>query len=303
MERAMKFPTVAKIDLDELHGQLRRLRGDLEVVPDASIVIPVNAQGDAYAALVTLFDIVQYKGPYKIELVLVINNYQIDAPPAEIEQFRSLGVQIVATPNARRPGEVVIISARALGARAAKSEVLIHFDADCRIPDIDALLNWYIEMLNSGYQLAYSQVCFYEMPNRAVVKLKLAIHYSSRWIKRNLFGIPTTRGSNYAITRSIFLKCYDAGNLSVDLQVGPAAKLVGAHIIYSGRSEFAVFTSARRMTGRWNRLFPHYFNRLRYNLKAIPMRWRDVSRTSWRGFDKESENREKLILPAKKTKH
>jgi hypothetical protein len=37
--------------------------------------------------------------------------------------------------------------------------------------------------------------------------------------------------------------------------------------------------------------------RLRYNLKAIPRRNHEVTRTSWNGFDQESENRLKKGVP------
>ena len=280
------------VNLEVLHKHLVRLRGNPECSPDASIIITVNAQGDLQTVLKPLNDIIRYTGKHTIEVILVINNYPSDHPPPEIDQFRDLGIRVVAAPSARRPGEVVIISARALGVQAAKSDVTIHFDADCRVPDINALLDWNINTLNPGAHLAYSHVGYYDLPNITSVYVKIAIHHTVRWLKRNLLGIVTTRGSNYVIDRSLFLQLYDAGKLSVDLQVGPAAKLAGARVVYSGQKNLRVFTSGRRLRGGWMKLFRHLRYRLRYNLKATPTRRREVTRTSWEGFDRESDNRQ-----------
>jgi len=284
-------------DLNVLREQSMRLRGDMERSPDAAIVIPVNAKGDLRTVLKPLSDIIHYTGQNTVEIILVINNFPADNPPAEIEEFRNLGVRVVAAPSARRPGEVVIISARALGVQAADTSVTVHFDADCHIANINALLDWYVQSLKSGAQLAYSHVDFHDVRNTPSIRAKIATHHALRWIKRNLLGIPTTRGSNYAIDRSLFLRLYDAGKLSVDFQVGPAAKLAGARIVYSGRPNFTVYTSGRKFRGGWARLFRMLRYRLRYNLGALPTRFRDVTRTSWDGFDRESERREVRVLP------
>lgn len=286
-----------EMEPDKLHQHLMRLRGNVELPPRASIIIPVNAQGDLQTVLRPLSDIVRYSGQYAIEVILVINNYPSDSPPTEIDRFRDLGIRVIASPSARRPGEVIIVSARALGVQAAKSDVTIHFDADCRIPDINTLLDWYIESLDSGVQLAYSHVGYYDLRNLASVYTKIAIHHTVRWLKRNLLRIPTTRGGNYAIDRALFLQLYRAGKLSVDLQVGPAAKLAGAQIVYSGRPGLKVFTSGRRFRGGWIKIFRYLRYRLRYNIKATPSRKRNVTRTSWEGFDQESERRKVLTLP------
>lgn len=291
------MPSIEVADLTRLHEPIVRMRGSVECLPDASIVIPVNAQGDLRTVLRPLSDIVRYTGAYAIEVVLVINNFPAENPPAEIEQFQDIGVRVVAAPSARCPGEVVIISARALGVQAAKANITIHFDADCRIPDVNALLDWYIQSLNSGARLAYSHVGFYDFQDVPSVRAKIAIHHILRGLKRNLLGIPTTRGSNYAIDRSLFVQLYEAGKLSVDLQVGPAAQLVGARIVYSGSPGLTVYTSGRKFRGGWARLFRMLRYRFRYNLKAIPTPQRDVTHTSWDGFDRESARREVVVLP------
>jgi hypothetical protein len=285
---------MTETDLSGLRHKLLQLRGSSASPPDASIVVPVNAQGDLWLAFNLLDDVIRYGGEYTVEVVLVINNYPPENPPQEIEQFRELGMQIVAVPSARRPDEVVIISARALGVRAAGSEITIHFDADCRVPDIDAYLNWAVESLKSGAKLAYSHVSFYDERKHPSVHTKIAVHHTMRWLKRNLLRIPTTRGSNFVIDRSLFLLLYDAGKLAVDLQVGPAAKLEGAKIIYSGRRSLAVFTSGRRFQVGWLRILRYMRYRFHYNLNAIPSRWRQVTRTSWKGFEQESERRKHL---------
>jgi hypothetical protein len=198
---------------------------------------------------------------------------------------------VVLVPSARRPGEVVIVSARAVGVRAAQSAITIHFDADCKIIDINALLDWYVIALNSNYQLAYSHVGYYDFRRDLSVQGFLIVHHAVRWIKRNLLGVPTTRGSNYAINRELFLKLYDGGKLSADLQIGPAAKLAAARIIYSGRKNLHVLTSGRKLRSGWFKLARYFWRRFYYNLKTIPVRNEDTS-CSWDGFDYESSRRE-----------
>ena len=154
--------SIEATDLTKVRESIVRMRGSVERPPDASIVIPVNAQGDLRTALKPLNDLAQYTGKYASEIILVINNFPAGNPPAEIEQFQETGVRVVAAASARRPGEVVIISARALGVQAASANSTIHFDADCRIPDVNALLDWYVQSLNSGAQLAYSHVGYYD---------------------------------------------------------------------------------------------------------------------------------------------
>jgi len=285
------------IDFSSLKEQLARLRGDRQQAPDVSIIIPVNAQGDLLAALTPVNDILKYRGSYRVEIVLVINNYPPDQPPIEIEECRRLGMEVAAVPSARRLGEVVILSARAIGVRAAHADMTIHFDADCRIPHITKLINWYIEKLRSGAELAYSLVDFYDYENNLSVRMGIVIHHTVRWVKRTILGIPTTRGSNYAVKRDTFLKLYDAGKLSVDLQVGPATKLTRAKIAYSSRSELRVLTSGRKLQSGWKSLFYYLRYRLQYNLKATPTRKHEVTRTSWDGFNQESKRREVLTVP------
>jgi len=280
------------VDLKEFEKQFRRLRGDEAIPPDASIIIPVNAQGDLQTVFKPLADIVQYSGRYKIEILLVINNYPSSRPPEEIGVYRRAGLRVIDIPSARRRGEVIIVSARALGARAANSEITIHFDADCQISHANTLLDWYVETLSSKAQLAYSHVGYYDLRKLPSVYAKIVLHHLARWFKRNILRIPTTRGSNYGIVRELFLGLYGAGKLSVDLQVGPAAKLAGARVVYSGHPHLRVLTSGRRFHGGWLKLFRYFRNRLQYNLKATPTRWRDVTSTSWEGFDRESDNRE-----------
>jgi len=291
--------SLASMNLDYLREQLVRLRGSREYAPEASLVIPVNAQGDLLTVLKPLGDIAKYHGRHRIEIILVINNYPPEQPPTELDEFRALGVEVVAAASARRPGEVVIVSARALGVRAAQSAVTIHFDADCQIPDVTALVDWYIESLRSDVQLAYSLVGFYDYQTIPSVRMGIMIHHTVRWVKRTILKVPTTRGSNYAINRNLFLQLYDAGKLSVDLQVGPAAKLSGAKIAYSSSPSLRVLTSGRKLKGGWGQLYRYLRYRLYYNLKATPTRKRDVTRVSWDGFNQETSRRELINVSQK----
>src|SRR5262247_1685008 len=106
-------------------------RGDPKRLPDASIAIPVNAQGDLETVLEILGDIAQYTGKHTFEVILAINNFPEGNEPEEIELFRSMGLLVEPTPSVRRPDEAVCFSARMTGVRAANSEYLLLFDADC----------------------------------------------------------------------------------------------------------------------------------------------------------------------------
>lgn len=285
------------IEFKSLRNGLMRLRGDLKRAPDASVIIPVNAQADLQSVITILDDITCYKGKYRLEIILVINNYPDNAAPAEINLFQQLGVEVVAVPSARKHGEVVILSARALGVEAAKSDVTIHFDADCKIVDVNALIDWYVKTINSGVSLAYSHVGYYDLRKVPSIYVKIALHHAVRWIKRNLVGIPTTRGSNYAIDKKVFSDLYLNNILSVDLQVGPAVKLEGKEIAYSGNPKLRVLTSGRRFRGGWVKLLRYFHYRLQYNIRAIPTRKNEAARENWDGFDRESEQRKILALP------
>ncbi|HXE81268.1 MAG TPA: glycosyltransferase [Vicinamibacterales bacterium] len=278
---------------------LTRLLAEGISTPDVSIVIPVNARSDLECVMNPLGNIAAYTGRYRIEVILVINNYPPDDPPdAAIDSFRRMGIRVIAVPSARRPGEVVIVSARALGAREARAPITVHFDADCRIRDATALIDAYVHRMRRGAHVAYSRVGHYEVRRKLGVYVKLGLHHSIRWVKRNIFRIPTTRGSNYAVDRALFLRLYDEGRLSVDMQLGPAARLAGAKVAYLGGRRLSVDTSARRFQGRWGRMIPYLVQRLRYNLHAIPTRRRPVTRTSWGGFDRECENRAAMLIAA-----
>lgn len=271
-------------------------------VPDASIIIPVNAQADLHNVMTVVDQLGHYGGSHSLELILVVNNFPAQNPPLEIEAYRQRGIRVVEAPIARREGEVVILTARALGVQAARSEITLHFDADTRIVNSTALIDWYIDKLTSGIDLAYTHVGYYQLRRRLPVRIRVAIHHFTRWAKRTFLGVPTTRGGNYAITRPAFQRCYEAGQLSVDMQVGPAVKLNGGRTAYSSRRKLHVLTSGRKHTGRWRSLIPYFMHRLRYNFKAIPTRRRPVQRGSWEGFDLETERR-LSATPAGSTSH
>lgn len=246
-------------------------RGDPNKRPDASISIPVNAQGDLETVLNVLNDIAKYKGAHTFEVILAINNYQTGHEPPEIESFRNMGIMVVPTPSVVRPDEAVCFSARLTGIRPANSEHLLLFDADCRIPNSTALIDWYIEHLHAGAQLAYTHVDYYDLKKAPSIAARMIAHHGARWVKRELLGIPTTRGSNYAVNRTKMLEYYDQKLLSDDLNVGPAFKAKGDRIDYSGNRKLIVKTSGRMFTGGWRKLIRYLLYRLRYNLKMLPV--------------------------------
>lgn len=266
--------------LDQLGPELRRLRGDPATPPDASVVIPVNAQEDLENVLEIVGDIARYEGKMTFEVVLVINNYPVDEPPRGLGAYAEAGMRTVGVPDVRRPGEVVSFTARVPGAREASSEITIHFDADCRIPNSSTLLTWYVSQRRAGAQAAYSRVEYFDLRPLWSVRARIAVHHAARWTKRALFRIPTVRGSNYAVDRALFLRLYDEGKLVDDLNVGLAVKASGASIAYSGERDLRVLTSGRRFKGGWLKLARYLRYRLGYNLRMITSSKRGAEKPS-----------------------
>jgi hypothetical protein len=263
------MPPLAAGLLERFGADLERLRGDRTLPPDASIVIPVNAQADLENVLVVLSDIARYSGKRTFEVVLVINNYPADDPPEEIATYAAAGMRVVSVPNVWRAGEAVCLSARVPGIRAAEAERILLFDADCRMPEPTLLLDWYVDQFARGAQVAYTRVGHYDLRPLWSVRARMAAHHGSRWVKRVLLRIPTTRGSNYGVDRTAFLRVYEGGLLADDLNVGPALKAAGGRVVYSGAPKLQVLTSGRRFRGGWRRLARYLRYRLLYNVRVL----------------------------------
>lgn len=262
-------------DLEGIGTRLRALLPEADRAPDVSIVVPVNARGDLDNVLRLLDDVSRYHGTHRLEVVAVVNNYDPGREPGRAADLRQLGASVVSLPSVRRsdrPGEAVCLSARIPGVRAARSEVVVLFDADCRIPNVTAVLDWYVQKFRRGAHAAYTGVGFYDFEDAMAVRVKFAIHHASRWFKRNLLGVPTTRGSNYAVRRDDMLELYDEGVLADDLNVGPAMKARKGPVAFSSARRLRVFTSGRMFTARWSRIVPYFYYRLRYNLRVLPVK-------------------------------
>jgi cellulose synthase/poly-beta-1,6-N-acetylglucosamine synthase-like glycosyltransferase len=252
---------------------VRRMRGDSGAAPDITVVIPVNARGDLSNAWTLLDDLSRYQGQLTVELLFVVNNFDAERPPALVTELRDAGARVIAIPNLSvRPGDAVPWSARLPGLREARSERVVLFDADIRIPDPTALIDWYAFRLSRGAGVAYTRVGFHSIRPRAAVWAKLATHHAARWTKRVVLRIPTTRGSNYAVRRSLVLALYAAGTIADDLNVGPSVKAAGFPVTYCGRRRLQVLTSARMFRAGWRRLIPYFWYRLRYNIRMLPVR-------------------------------
>jgi glycosyltransferase involved in cell wall biosynthesis len=257
---------------DSLREQIMRLRGDAENPPNASIIVPVNAQGDLENVLRLLADLTGYRGKHTFEVILVVNNYPPEAPPSQIDSYAGIGLKVVSIPNVRRPGEAVGFSARIPGIRAASSETNILFDADCQIPNPTAVIDWYIKQFELGSQAAYTHVDYYDFLNSWSVRAQIFMHHTSRWVKRTFLRIPTTRGSSYAVNRSSMLQLYERGMLADEMNVGPTFKSHVGRVAYSGSSDLIVLTSGRMFKGGWVKLVKYFRYRLRYNLRVLPVR-------------------------------
>ena len=231
------------------------------------------AQADLQKALETVANICDYKGRHRLEIVLAINNYPPDKPPSQIEQYSKMGLTIAALPRMQdlKSGAQyrVAFGARVLGAKAARSDITVHLDADCQLPNATVLLDWYINKLRSGYKLAYTHVGYYDVRDSFSIHVRLKVHHISRWVKRNIFRIPTSRGSNYAVDRSLFLMLFEEGRIREDLQLGPAVRSEGGDTIYSGKSQLQVLTSGRNFYPGWSKLIRYNRYRLRYNLSQL----------------------------------
>jgi hypothetical protein len=262
----------SKPDLEMLSDPLIRLRGAADVAPDASIVIPVNAQGDLENVVEVIADCTRYAGSHHFEIVLVVNNFEESSPPPELDAFAAYGLRVVAIPNVRRPGEAVGFSARIPGVRAAQSSTVILFDADCRIPQPTALFDWYVSTFQDGADAGYTPVGYYDYENCLSLRTRFAVHHLARWTKRTVLGIPTTRGSNYAVRRDVMLQLYEQEMLADEMNVGPTFKRQGHRVAYSGRKDLQVLTSGRMFRPGWFRMIPYYWYRLRYNLRTLPVR-------------------------------
>jgi len=258
-------------DAAAIREHLLRLRGEPVLPPEASVVIPINARKDLINVLQIIGDITAYQGKHRLEIVLVINNYHPNSPPKEIEEFRALGLVVLAIPKLLVPRET-IFSARIPGVRAASSEKTIHFDADCRVPHATHLIDWYIEQFDRGAQLAYTYVGYYDLPTSLSSKVWIMIHRAFRWFKRVILRIPVSRGSNYAVIRSLILHLYDKGWLSYDIKVGTMIKSIGGKISYSGEKNLMVLTSGRNFRGNWKESFEYTAWRMGYYRRLAPLR-------------------------------
>lgn len=267
------------IDTGKLQQGLTRLRGDREQPPAAAIIVPVNAQADLENVLKLVGDVVLYRGQQSFEVILVVNNYPVDAPPEEIAELEALGLIIVGVPNLRRPGEAVAFTARMHGLRAASCELGILFDADCRVINASALLDWYVAQFAAGAQVAYTHVDYYDLIGDWSIQARVLAHHLSRWGKRTFFGIPTTRGSNYAVLRTNILALYEQGYLADEMNVGPTVKAKGGRVVYSGARDLRVLTSGRYLRSGWRELSRYLLYRLRYNVRVLPVRQNVAGRT------------------------
>jgi hypothetical protein len=252
-----------------LGDELRRLRGDPQVPPSASIIVPVNAQKDILRILTLLSDFSGYRGNQSIEIILVVNNYPADTPPEEVNEYRQLGVRVLEIPKVEHAGGVAI-AARIPGIEIAHSERILLFDADCRIPDPTALVDWYIQQLDSGVDLAYTRVDYMDLPAGLAIRTRMLIHHAIRWYKRVLLGIPTSRGSNYAIRRQLILDLFAQRRVPYDIHVGPVVKAMGGKVAYSAARQHVVFTSGRFFSNSWKELFAYLIWRTGYYVRVKP---------------------------------
>lgn len=257
--------------LASLRSQFDRIRGDRAAAPAVSVVVPVNAKEDLDTVMGVVGDTARYDGTHTLEVVLVVNNYPLGEPPTALGAYEAAGLRTIALPSAWTEGEVVSFSARLPGVRAAGSNHLVLWDADCRVPDASALIDWYVDQLTSGATAAYTHVDYYDLRALWSVRTRIAVHHASRWVKRSVLRIPTLRGSNYAIRREVLLRLHDDRLVGDDLNVGPAVRATNGVCAYSNQPRLTVLTSGRRFKGGWRKLGHYLRYRLSYNVRVLPV--------------------------------
>ncbi len=230
-----------------LKKEMLRLRGDRTRYPDASIVIPVNAQKDLTNIYRLLSDLARYSGRKQIEIVLVVNNYPVDDLPPEIDLYRHTGLDVIGIPHVEHEGGV-------------------------RIPNPTALIDWYIAQFDDNHDLAYTHVDYTDLPPGLSVKARIFVHHASRWFRRTILGIPTSRGSNYAIRKKLILHLFGQGRVPYDIHVGPVVKTTGGNIAYSGAKELVVLTSGRFFAPGWKVLIDYLIWRTGYYRRILKMK-------------------------------
>jgi hypothetical protein len=244
-----------------------------------TVIIPVNAQVDLTIVGRLLDDLQPWLAQGAGRVLLVINNFAGDEP-AEVADLRARGATVIVEPRLTvRHGEVPPIAARVVGARQAGSGLLVHLDADVRVPDSLALMGWYLKQYAHGVRVAATAVEFHEVPPGVSIRARILAHRMARWVKRVVLRTPVTRGSNYATDRDLFLGAYERGMIADELNVGPALVALGARYAYSGDRNLRVLTSARRLRGGWLRLVRYLAYRLAYNVRALPVDDRAADRT------------------------
>lgn len=262
---------MSELDSVLLKNSLLRLRGNLQLGPDASVVVPVNAQKDLSNIGCLLSDLIRYRGAQQIEVILVINNFPANDPPREIELYREMGLSVISVPKVEHIGGVAI-AARIPGIRVAQSSRVLLFDADCRIPHPTTLIDWYISQFEAGCDLAYTHVDYTDLAPDLSVKARMWVHHASRWLRRNILGTPTSRGSNYAIRKELILDLFAQGRIPYDIHVGPMVKSIKGKIAYSGARELVVLTSGRFFAPGWKVLAEYLIWRFGYYRRILKMK-------------------------------
>ena len=246
-----------------------------------TVVVPVNAAADLEVVHGLLSDLRPWIDARQGDVLLVVNNYsEADGEPAEIDALRAAPVAVLSVPEVPvRHGEVRPVAVRAVGAEHATSDLVVHMDADVRIPNAVVLMDWYCSQFAGGIGVAATDVGFHSVPPGLSVRARIVSHGLARWAKRVVLRTPVTRGSNYATDRQLFLEAYRRGMIADELNVGPAIVALGARYAYSGDRRLRVLTSARRFRPGWRRLLRYLGYRLAYNVRSLPVDERAAQRT------------------------
>jgi hypothetical protein len=115
-------------------------------------------------------------------------------------------------------------------------------------------------------------VDYTDLPPAISVKARIFVHHASRWFRRTIFHIPTSRGSNYAIRKELILELFRNRRILHEIQVGPAVKSIGGKISYSGAKDLVVLTSGRFFSQGWKVLITYLIWRIRFYLRVFRMK-------------------------------
>ncbi len=228
----------------------------MEKTPVLSVVIPAFNEEEFIQD--TLESVLNQDFPYGYE-VIVIDNGSTDATIQIVKQFPEIKL-------IEQPIKGVAI-ARNTGFKAAKAEIIVSTDADCRPPK-DWLIKLFNEMQNDPNLLAIGGYAIFDDGTIPYVSTKIAHKIGLLKLSRIAFGAQALSTQNLAIRKSAWEKVGGFNEQIVDpIYLDDADLTIRVNKIGEVRSsrDIYVFASSRRLKGHYKnfayvrlRAYAHY---------------------------------------------